>query len=178
MLFYIPTDTCYGLAGFCSPADYNAIYQAKWRPKTKRLAVLVRDFDMLQKYADISQEGIEFLWSYPYPFSVILPRKDTDLLPSVLQTEEYTYISFRIASLCVRSNLEELEQKMRQEWGDFPIFLTSANISWNREAHTLKEAQKQCGLFWGQDGGVCQAPASNIFRLLSSNEVVYIRKNY
>ncbi len=101
-------------------------YEKKW------LAFLVRDFAELREYTDITDEQVEFLQNYPYPWSVILRRKESFILPEFLDTEKYSNISFRIASACIPESLRNTLH--------YPLFLTSANLSGNPESKTLAEA--------------------------------------
>ncbi len=101
-------------------------YEKKW------LAFLVRDFAELREYTDITDEQVEFLQNYSYPWSVILRRKESFILPEFLDTEKYSNISFRIASACIPESLRNTLH--------YPLFLTSANLSGNPESKTLAEA--------------------------------------
>jgi tRNA A37 threonylcarbamoyladenosine synthetase subunit TsaC/SUA5/YrdC len=75
MLTLIPTDTCYGLAGAFIAADYLEIYRLKGRDFDKLLAILVEELDDMRRYIEISDEHIEFLRTYPYPWSFLGKRK-------------------------------------------------------------------------------------------------------
>lgn len=171
MVFSLPTDTCYGLAWDFTTEDYHEIYRLKGRSFDKRLAALVRDLDMLREYADVSDEQIEFLRNYPFPWSVILPRKHGVILPRPLQRSEYEYISFRVWTECLKNI--DIHANL-----SFPLFLTSANFSGWSESTTLEEAKKIFPWIDWIDGGICDMPPSDIFRFLSNGEVEYIRQNY
>lgn len=73
MIRIIPTDTCYGLAGELTKADFLRIYELKGRDFSKPLALVVKDFENISDIAFISKKQISFLKEYPYPFSVVLP---------------------------------------------------------------------------------------------------------
>lgn len=75
MIQIIPTDTCYGLAWEFCEKDYQDIYRLKGRDFSKQLAFLVRDFGSLREYAEITDEQITFLKTYPRPWSVILQKR-------------------------------------------------------------------------------------------------------
>lgn len=96
MLTIIPTDTCYGLAGSLEKADFEKIYALKDRDNTKQLAIIVRDFPMLQQVTKISPEQIQILQKYPFPFSVLLPTNLEYNFPEFLKIDNYKYISVRI----------------------------------------------------------------------------------
>lgn len=170
MIKIIPTDTCYGLAGNFNENDFDEIYALKWRTHTKRLAIVVKDFQMLSEIVYITPEQIKILQKYPFPFSVILPRNSSYHFPEFLKTDNYKYISVRIWEKCLEKPiLEEL---------DFPLFLTSANISWEPETISFCNAQRIFPWIDGFDGGVCNAKPSNIFSFGENDELIFLRKNY
>lgn len=169
MLILLPTDTCYGLAWEINAIDYNEIYRQKWRDFSKRLAILVQDFDALRKYAEISDEQIQILREYPNPWSIVLPKKESFSLPGFLDSREYSNISFRVAEKCI--------PKPFNNSLSYPLFLTSANISGLPESITLKQSQEYFPWIRGYDGGICDEPPSDIFSFGIHNELVYLRKN-
>ena len=172
MPIILPTDTCYWLAWEMSEQDYHEIYRLKGRDFDKRLALLVRDFDMLREYAEVTDGQMEFLRIYSHPWSVILPRKNDAQLPASLQWEAYEQISFRVAEACV-SNYESW--MIRHE---FPLFLTSANLSWEPESTTLEQAKSIFPWIEWIDWWICDRPPSDIFRFLPDGEIEYLRRNY
>ena len=119
MLFLLPTDTCYGLAGSFTQEDYALIYRHKGRDFDKPLAILVRDFDDMDTYIEITQEQKDFLKNYPYPWSFLGKRKSSFILPAFLDAR-YELISLRVASQCIDAKFRDSIQ--------YPIFLTSANL--------------------------------------------------
>ena len=70
---------------------------------------------------------------------------------------------------CLKEILENL---------NFPLFLTSANISWQPETMSFSEARNIFPEINGFDGGVCDAKPSNIFSFWENNELIFVRKNY
>lgn len=170
MIKIIPTDTCYWLAGELTKADFDEIYVLKWRESAKRLAIVVRDFDVLMQIAIVTPRQIEILQKYPFPFSAILPRNPSYQFPEFLKTDNYNFISVRIWEKCLKKEiLENL---------NFPLFLTSANISWQPETISFSEARNIFPEINGFDGGVCDAKPSNIFYFWENNELIFVRKNY
>lgn len=169
MIQIIPTDTCYGLAWDMNEVDYREIYRLKGRDFSKRLAVLVRDFDALREYAEITDEQIIFLKNYPHAWSVILKKNPHWNLPDFLDITDYANISFRVAEVCISRDIRNTL--------DYPLFLTSANLSGKSESMTLIEATKSfSGIPW-YDGGICQLPPSDIFSFGDNDEIIYLRKN-
>ncbi len=170
MLQIIPTDTCYGLAWALTPEDYLEIYRLKGRDFSKPLALLVRDYDDMKGYIEISDEQIDALREYPHPWSFLGMRKTDYILPPYLDSLQYERLSLRVASVCMLwLDASELE---------FPLFLTSANRSGETESTTLREARRIFPWVDGIDGGVCDRPPSDIFALWNDGELQYLRRNY
>ena len=170
MIFLLPTDTCYGLAGALTREDYEEIYRLKWRDFSKQLAILVRDFSDLQDYIDISDTQIAHLERYPYPWSFLWRRKPSFALPDFMDPLAYTHISLRVAESCIDSHIRD---KIA-----YPLFLTSANLTGERESTTLKWAERVFPWLTWYDGEICDRPPSDIFSLGEGGEIVYLRKNY
>lgn len=170
MIKIIPTDTCYGLAGSLNKSAFDEIYNLKWRESTKRLAIVVRDFDVLMQIAIATPRQIEILQKYPFPFSAILPRNPSYQFPEFLKTDNYNFISVRIWEKCLK---KEVLEKLH-----FPFFLTSANLSGYPETTTFDEAKSFFPNLDGIDGGICGASPSNIFSFGENDELIFLRKNY
>lgn len=141
----------------------------KGRDFSKRLAFLVRDFDSLREYVEITDEQINFLKAYPHPWSVVLKKKSTWTLPDYLNQDDYDNISFRVAEKCIPANIHNNLQ--------YPLFLTSANLSGKPESKTFLEAKESFPQIAGIDGGICDRPPSDIFSFSEGNQVFYFRKN-
>jgi tRNA A37 threonylcarbamoyladenosine synthetase subunit TsaC/SUA5/YrdC len=131
MLLLLPTDTCYGLAGEFTEQDYIDIYRLKGRSFDKLLALLVEDFDDMRRYIEISDEQIEFLRDYPYPWSFLGNKKSDFVLPAWMGSEKYQMLSIRVASVCIPQGSVIARIGDRQAITDnrYPMFLTSANLS-------------------------------------------------
>lgn len=171
MLIIIPTDTCYWLAGDISSwEEYHEIYRLKGREFDKRLALLVSDWDMLREYSEITDDQIDFLQSYPHPWSIILNKKENIILPEYLDTDQYAHISFRVATSCIPIDIQRQIQ--------YPLWLTSANLSGHPESTTLSEARVIFPEVSGYDGWVCDRPPSDIFSIGADGELQYVRRNY
>jgi L-threonylcarbamoyladenylate synthase len=72
MIYIFPTDTCFGLA--CSITeikDYEKIYKIKKRDFGKPLAILVENFEWLEKYTTLTKEQVNFLKNYKKPFTIL-----------------------------------------------------------------------------------------------------------
>ena len=170
MLLLLPTDTCYGLSGALMREDYEEIYRLKWRDFSKQLAILVRDFSDMKKYIEISDEQIEFLRVYPYPWSFLGKRNPIASLPDCMDPYKYEKISLRVALSCIDANIRDTIE--------YPLFLTSANLSGASESKTLIEAKIVFPGIEGIDGGVCENQPSDIFSLREDGTIFYLRRNY
>jgi len=141
----------------------------KGRDFTKPLAFLVRDYDDLDDYIVLTTEQKEFLKNYPHPWSILGDRREDCILPSFLSENQYSKISLRVAENCIHFDIRGILQ--------YPLFLTSANISGWKESMTADVAKS---IFPGidvVDGGVCSNPPSDIFSFGENGELVFARKN-
>lgn len=172
MLFILPTDTCYGLAWDFTREDYESIYDVKWRSTTKQLAILVRDFEDIKKYVIITDEQILFLKKYPHPWSFLGVRNPHFILPDWMEGSQYEMISLRVAKVCILNYDRSITNY------EYPLFLTSANLSGHPEPKTLEEAKMVFPWIEGIDGGLCDQPPSDIFSINESGELKYLRRNY
>lgn len=169
MLQILPTDTCYWLAWGFNEQDYQEIYRLKGRDFVKPLAWLVRDYEDLKQYIEITDEQMEFLKKYPRPWSILGKRREEYILPWFLDARKYENISLRVAEKCI---IADIRDRL-----DYPLFLTSANISANPESKTLSEAREVFSWVEGLDGGVCDQPPSDIFGFESGSEnIIFYRK--
>ena len=173
MIYALPTDTCYWLA--CSlhdEAGYHAIYQMKQRDYSKPLSIIVQSYDDIERYGIINDDQQDFLRDYPAPFTVLV--RSVFHLPSFLDHGRYHTIAIRVAEACI------LEDTFYRDL-TFPLFLTSANISGEKECHTKKEVQKAfknipLDIRWE----VSQKQASSdIFSFIGDGtEITYLRNNH
>ncbi len=170
-VFAIPTDTCYGLAcRFDDQAAYRKIFELKGRDSAKPVALIVETFDDIPKYVEISDTQLEFLKTYPFPFTLL--AKPVISIPAFLDPEKYTFLGLRVAEKCVDADIRNSL--------DLPLFLTSANKSDAPECFTRGEVEEIFGssveILWEQSGG--QKP-SNVFRFIDDSlNIDYKRKNY
>lgn len=171
MIYIIPTDTCFGLA--CSIDDANwfkMIYDIKWREFNKPLAIMVNDFLIFENILNTKQ--IEFLRNYHRPWTLLI---DSNLhtLPSNYKQNTSEYIALRVAN-------NDIEKELISE--TWPIFLTSANLAWEKETYKISWLNK---LFWKyKDVKVLakkdlqEVSPSDIFEFIwETTNVKYLRKN-
>lgn len=164
MITIIPTNTCYGIG--CDAHDLRAfeeIYRIKDRSRSKALALLVRDIADIAHYISLSEAQVEDLRHYPHPWSIVGDLlSDAPLPQEIVRDPLYKTISLRTISDALP---ESIVHEIRP-----PLWLTSANRSGEREAHTIEEAQ-----IWIEashpelpvtylDAGLCSGLGSNIFR--------------
>lgn len=74
----LPTDTVYGLAvSLAAPGATAALFEAKRRPGSVALAVLVADVDQAESLATLSAPALAVArqW-WPGPLTLVLPRRD------------------------------------------------------------------------------------------------------
>lgn len=124
----------------------------------------------MRQYIEITPEQIEYLRSYPRPWSYLGIRNPEYDLPTFLDVGQYTRLSVRVANSCLSAISCDLSPT-------FPLFLTSANLSGNPESKTLAEARGYFPDITGIDGGVCDKIPSDIFYFDERGKVVYLRKN-
>lgn len=142
MMYILPTDTCFWIAcAFDDTKSYHKIYEIKNRPLEKPLAIMIESFDWLEKNTPLSKKQIEFLKAYKRPFTVMTECPYMQMVLN-LEQEDFCYenkqfykkIAFRVAH-------NDIQKKLISEvW---PIFLTSANFSWEKEIYSIEDAKKQ-----------------------------------
>lgn len=140
-MYVLPTDTCLGMA--CAISDvksYHRIYRLKHRPLNKPLAIMVWDYDWLRDNTTLTREQIEFLENYERPFSILTNAPNIEMLiwfdewEFIYENKDvYDEMSIRVASNPIEMSLIE------KVW---PIFLTSANISGEKELYSMGEAKE------------------------------------
>lgn len=182
MIYILPTDTCFWIAcSFDDIESYHKIYDIKKRPLEKPLAVMVESFSWLEKNTPLSKNQIEFLKNYKKPFTVVTECPYMQMVLNLEQEdfeyqnkEEYEKIAFRVAN-------NEIEKKLIWEIG--PIFLTSANLSWEKEIYDMNEAKKQfqshkkIQFLWENIKLDSTIKPSDIFEFIwESSEINYLRQ--
>lgn len=136
MPYLIPTNTCFGLAAsITDPQWYNDIFELKNRPHSKPLAILVESFEWLASHTSLTSEQIHFLEHYPRPFSILTA---SDFLENFFaEQSRFDHQYYQKYSLRVAHTPEQI--KLIQEvW---PLFLTSANLSWEKEIYSRSELE-------------------------------------
>lgn len=142
MIYIIPTDTCFWLAcPINEPKSYEKIYNIKKRNSFKPLSIMVPDFSWLEKNTSLTKEQVNFLKNYEKPFSILTDCNYLKLWLNYVNEEKneeffnrdiYDKFAFRVAH---NTHQEEL---IKEVW---PIFLTSANHSKNKEIYNYDELE-------------------------------------
>lgn len=186
MIYILPTDTCYWMA--CAIHDlkaYEWIYKIKKRSFDKPLAILVPDFKWLKNNTSLTEEQIDFLKNYNKPFTIITDCSSLGLWINYIDEENNEFINrdiykkfaFRVANNSIQDRL------IKENW---PMFLTSANISNNPEIYHKNEIKNQFSyyldwwnmlFFWENMALDEKNPPSDMFEFVwDSLDINYIRK--
>jgi len=179
MIFILPTDTCYWIGCYCDNIeDYKKIYKIKNRSFSKPLAIFLNNYKEIEKYAYLSEKQLDFIKKYKHPFTVLLNIKNNLLIKNLPNKDKYKKIAFRIAD----NNVLKSYTKNK------PIFLTSANFSWETEIYNTDELKKQFKNYLEEIEidetieKIEKKPPSNIFEFINNDEenieIKYLRKNY
>ena len=164
--------------------EYQKIYEIKKRDKSKAIAIMVFDFEYLEKNTQLTNNQISFLKNHKNPFTIlinkskILDKNLLDIINNLDNSEIYEKIAFRVAHNFIQRRL------ITEKW---PLFLTSANVSNNPEIFSTKEINKyfwelinnrEIRLFAHKDFIInSQKKYSDIFEFaVESEEVKYFRK--
>ncbi len=142
MIYILPTDTCFWIAcSFDDTSSYHKIYEIKKRPLEKPLAIMIESFEWLEKNTPLNSSQIDFLKNYKKPFTILTNCTYIEMVLNLEQEdfeyqnkEMYKKIAFRVAH-------SEIQKKLI--WEIWPIFLTSANFSGEKEIYSLDEAKNQ-----------------------------------
>ena len=187
MIYLLPTDTCFWMA--CPVHDlkaYSWIYKIKKRDLDKPLAILVPDFKWLEENTDLTSEQIDFLKEYNKPFTVL---NDSDHLRvwinyidddnnEFINRDIYEQFAFRVV------NNDTEKRLVKENW---PMFLTSANLSGKPEMYSGREVEEEFSYYlekdkikfvWKNVWNLEAKTTSDIFRFdWDSLELEYLRQN-
>lgn len=120
-LVVMPTDTVYGIMGDATNVEViRTVYEAKMRPYSKPLILLMDSYEMIKEYtANITELEDEIIKKYlPGAITIILEKNEK---VSNLITANSRYVGIRIPD---NKELLEIIGKLGR-----PIISTSANIS-------------------------------------------------
>ena len=163
-LAVIPTDTVYGLAASLSDDPITRIFEAKGRPETKPLPVLVASMEDAERVAVLDERArrlAERFW--PGPLTLVLARArgfDVDL-----GGDEYRTVAVRVPE-------DPLALQLLNETG--PLAVTSANRSGEEPVGSVAEAREVFGDRVGAylDGGPCTGLPSTVLSLTGETKTL------
>ena len=118
-----PTETAYGIGGNALNENViGRIYEAKQRPQTKGLTVIVNSLEQAEKYADLSDSEKALVEEFmPGPLTLVTEEKE--MVPDSLNDK----FVFRISSSPIARELAS----------EGPIVATSANISGEKTSYSV-----------------------------------------
>ncbi|HEV8229677.1 MAG TPA: L-threonylcarbamoyladenylate synthase [Candidatus Limnocylindria bacterium] len=156
-LVAFPTDTVYGLAA--GHDHVRKLYNAKDRPKEKRIPVLLSDASNLEASAQVSPAArllAERFWPGPLTLVLVAPRRGT--------------LAFRVPDHPVARRL------IASSGGGLPV--TSANRSGQPDAHTAQEvlAQLEGRIALVLDGGPTTGGKASTVVDCTTSEVKILRE--
>jgi len=134
-----PTDTVYGfLADASNKKAVGKIFKIKKRPKSKPLAVFVKDLKMAKELAEIDAKQEKILKAkWPGKYTFILQRKKTEDSPPLLYGVDKKTIALRIPKYKFLNNLLKKINK--------PLAQTSVNISGQQPLTKISDILKIIG---------------------------------
>ena len=163
-LAVIPTDTVYGLAAGLSGAAISRIFEAKGRPESKPLPVLVGSLEQAESVAIVDDRARRLAQRFwPGPLTLVLTRAigfDVDLGGDEKRT------------VAVRVPKHRLALDVLRAVG--PLAVTSANLSGAPPAATISEARDAFGdaVAAYLDGGRCTGLPSTIVFLAGERRIL------
>lgn len=187
MIYILPTNTCYWIA--CPIHDiksYEWIYKIKKRSFDKPLAILVPDFKWLFDNTDLNEKQIEFLKSYNRPFTILTNCDHLKIWMNYIDEENKEFINRDIyEKFAFRVAHNDTQKRLVKE--NWPMFLTSANLSNKPEIYKSKEIEEDFWYYlerdkikfvWKNTGNLDEIWASDIFEFdWESLDIEYLRKN-
>ncbi len=143
MIYIFPTDTCYGIAcSFSDKKNYHKIYKIKKRSLEKPLAILVQDFDWLQENSELTNEQIDFLKTYPRPFTIITHSTPIEAYLKYQDEREDVYMNKDIYEHGIGFRVANTDTQKQLIWEVWPMWLTSANIAGEEECYSPEEIEE------------------------------------
>lgn len=187
MIYILPTDTCYWIAcPIHEIKSYEKIYKIKKRSFDKALAIMVLDFNWLEKNTPLTKEQIEFLKNYKRPFTVLTDCDNLKLWINYIDEDNNEFINRNIyKNFAFRVAHNSIQKKLIKE--NWPVFLTSANISNEQEIYNKNEIKNifwnlienwKVKFIWENMWNIKKEKTSDIFEFIwDSLKINYLRKN-
>lgn len=163
-----PTDTIYGfLAEATNKKAVERIFKIKKRPKTKPLAVFIKDIKTAKELAEINDSQLKIIKKYwPGKYTFILKRKNALKLFGLGKET----IGLRVPEY---KPLNDLLEKV-----DMPLAQTSVNISGKSPLISLKDMVScfnKYDILIVDGGGLKNRKSSKVFDL-TDNKIKILRK--
>ncbi|MDR3290276.1 MAG: L-threonylcarbamoyladenylate synthase [Rickettsiales bacterium] len=157
-LIAIPTDTIYGACGDPeSKIAVEKLYDLKKRDKNKKLSILVKDYDEIDKICVMTDFVRNFVYNKLKNNTIILPKKNVNYL-NLISDET---IGIRVPNNEFLLNLLKAYDK--------PIFATSINITKEKEClyydDVIKKFNKKFD-FIIKNNTIPSNKSSNIYRII------------
>lgn len=187
MIYILPTDTCFWIA--CPIHEFKSyewIYKIKKRDLNKPLAILVPDFKWLEENTDLNEQQIEFLKNYEKPFTILTNSDHLNLWINYIDEDNNEFINRDMyESFAFRIANNDIEKRLLKE--NWPMFLTSANLSNKPEMYSAKEVEQEFSYYierekikfvWKNVWNLKSKTTSDIFEFVwDSLDIEYLRKN-
>ena len=161
----MPTETVYGLAGNAYKENIiKKIFKIKKRPKCKPIIIHDHSIESIKKYVkEFPEKALKLAKHFwPGPLTILLKKKS--IIPDVI-TGGLPYIGVRIPNhkkvLKILSNL------------DFPVTMTSANISGSISPTTAEHVKKNIGnkISYILNGNKCEIGIESTIIGISKNKI-------
>lgn len=129
-IFIYPTETLYGIGAFATDTKaINEIYKVKERARGKPFILLVKDFDMLEKYFIVPEIVLKNSYKFIQEPITIIFNQNTEL------PEE---LSAGTKKIGVRISTNQFVKGLFS-FIDIPLVSTSANISGEENTYSSRE---------------------------------------
>ena len=124
-----PTETAYGIGGNALNEEViDQVYEAKQRPRSKGLTVIVSSLEQAEEYAELSEAEKALVEEFmPGPLTLVAEKKDN--VPDNLNDK----FVFRISSSPIARELAEHN----------PIIATSANLSGEKTSYSVEDISEE-----------------------------------
>ena len=157
-----PTETAYGIAADTTNKEaIEKVYEAKDRPRSKGLTVIVDSLETAKKYAELSEAEENIVEEFmPGPITLVSDKKDK--VPNNLNED----FAFRVSSGEVAGKLSQVGA----------ITATSANISGNETSYSVEDISDElldAADFVIDSGELDSGPTSTIAEVVDGEVIVH-----